>query len=116
VKKHKKKVIVAAKKPPTPKKPQTRKPDHTNQRAAGGSSVVPLAAESSASSSTLVPLLFGLALGLSLFVVIVGMAPPRALPRPVLALVYNRRDALIFGGFATAAGIGLGFAIAAGLS
>jgi hypothetical protein len=116
VKKHKKKVIVAAKKKKVivaAKTTSTGKPD---QRASRGPSVVPVAADSGASSSNLLLLLFGVALGVSLFVVVLGLTPPWALPRPVLALVYNRRDALIFGGFATAAGIGLGLAIVAGLS
>jgi hypothetical protein len=106
VKKHKKKVIVGA-------TTTTRKPGPKNQRASRASGVAPVAATSKTSSSSLVPLLFGIALGLSLFVVVLGLVPPWALPGPVLALVYNRRDALIFGGFATAAGLGLGLAIAA---
>jgi hypothetical protein len=106
VKKHKKKVIVAG-------TTTTPKPGPKNQRASRASGVAPVAATSKTSSSSLVPLLFGIALGLSLFVVLLGLVPPWALPGPVLALVYNRRDALIFGGFATAAGLGLGLAIAA---
>jgi hypothetical protein len=105
VKKHKKKIIVAA-------TTSTRKPDPKRQRASRASVMVPVAAASSAPSSSFVPLLFGVALGLSLLVVAIGLAPPWALPGPVLALVYNRRDAIIFGGFATAAGIGLGLVIA----
>jgi len=105
VTKHKKKVVVAA-------TTTTRKPNPKSQRASRASSVVPATAASSAHSSRFVPLLFGLALGLALLVVLLGLAPPWVLPGPVLALVYNRRDALIFGGFATAAGLGLGLAIA----
>jgi hypothetical protein len=105
VKKHKKKVIVAA-------TTTTRKPNPKSQTASRASSVVPATAASSARSSRFEPLVFGLALGLALFVVLLGLAPPWVLPGPVLALVDNRRDALIFGGFATAAGLGLGLAIA----
>jgi hypothetical protein len=103
VKKHKKKVIVAA---------TTRKPSPKSQRPSRAASAVPATASGSARSSGFVLLLFGLALGVALFIVLLGLAPPWALPEPVLALVYNRRDALIFGGFATAAGLGLGLAIA----
>jgi hypothetical protein len=103
VKKHKKKIIVAA---------TTRKPSPKSQRPSRAASVVPATASGSARSSGFVLLLFGLALGVALFIVLLGLAPPWALPEPVLALVYNRRDALIFGGFATAAGLGLGLAIA----
>jgi hypothetical protein len=103
VKKRKKRIIVAA---------TTSKPDPKSQRPSRAASVAPATAASSARPSRFVPLLFGLVLGLALFVVLLGLAPPWVLPGPVLALVYNRRDALIFGGFATAAGLGLGLAIA----
>jgi hypothetical protein len=75
-----------------------------------------VAAARGASSSTPLLILLGIALGVSLLVVVLGLTPAWILPGPVLALVYNRRDALIFGGFAMAAGLGLGLAIAATLS
>jgi hypothetical protein len=108
VKKHKKKVIVAATTTTTGKSDGKR--PHSSEPP------LVVAATSGASSSTPLFILLGIALGLALLVVVLGLTPASVLPRPVLALVYNRRDALIFGGFAIAAGLGLGLAIAATLA
>jgi hypothetical protein len=54
------------------------------------------------------PLLaLGIALGLALLVVAVALTPSRVLPRGMVALVYNRRPALIFGGLAIALNVAL---------
>jgi hypothetical protein len=44
-------------------------------------------------------------------VVAVALTPPWVLPRPVGAVVYDRRDLLVFAGIATALSIGLGLLI-----
>jgi len=54
----------------------------------------------------------GIALGLSLLVVGLGLTPAWMLPRPLGILAYERRDQLVYGGVASAVGIGLGMAIA----
>jgi hypothetical protein len=76
-----------------------------------GPTVVPVASVGSSSSSTLLPILLGVGLGLSLMVVAVALTPPWVLPRPVGAVVYDRRDLLVFAGIATALSIGLGLLI-----
>lgn len=81
-----------------------------------GPTVVPVASISSGSSSSLLPLLLGIALVLSLIVVGLAMTPPGALPRPVGILVYEQRDSLVYGGAAIALGIGLGLLITLGVS
>jgi hypothetical protein len=72
-----------------------------------------IAAVRSDSSSILLPLVLGLGLGISLLVVALALTPPWALPRPVLALVYDRREAVIFWAFAIALTIGLATTFAA---
>lgn len=76
-----------------------------------GPTVVPLASLSSGSSSSLLPLLLGIALVLSLIVIGIAMTPPGALPRPVGIVVYEQRDSLVFGSVAIALGISLGLLI-----
>jgi hypothetical protein len=73
---------------------------------------VQVAGTGSASTPVLVPLVLGVALGLSLLVVAVALTPSRALPRRMLALVYDRRPLLIFGGFAVAFSIGVAMTLA----
>lgn len=86
-------------------------PEITQGRPASfGPTVVPVANVSSG-SSTLLPLLLGIALGLSLVVVGIALTPPWFLPRPVGVAVYERRDGLIYAGVATALSIGLGLLI-----
>jgi len=65
----------------------------------------------SGSSSSLLPLLLGIALGLSLIVVAIALTPPWALPRSIGIVVYEQREQLVYGGLATAIGIGLGLLI-----
>ena len=81
------------------------------QPASLGPAVVPVATLTSGSSSSLLPLLLGIALVLSLIVVGLAMTPPGALPRPVGIVVYEQRDSLVYGGLATALAIGLGLLI-----
>jgi len=76
-----------------------------------GPTVVPVASISSGSSSSLLPLLLGIALVLSLIVVAIALTPPWALPRSVGIVVYEQREQFVFGGIATAMGIGLGLLI-----
>jgi hypothetical protein len=45
---------------------------------------------------------------LSLIVVAIALTPPWALPRSVGIVVYEQREQFVFGGIATAMGIGLG--------
>lgn len=104
----KKKAAVAAAPrggPPSPPEITQRQPEFL------GPTVVPVASLSSGSSSSLLPLLLGIALGLSLVVVGVALTPPWALPRPVGIVVYEQRDQLVYGGIATALSIGLGLLI-----
>jgi hypothetical protein len=68
------------------------------------------------SSSTLLPILLAAALGLSLIVVAVALTPPWVLPRTFGAVVYERRDSLIYAGIATALSIGVGLLITLGAS
>ena len=72
---------------------------------------MPAASLSSDSSSSLLPLLLGIALVLSLIVVAIALTPPGALPRPVGIVVYEQRDSLVYAGAAIALGIGLGILI-----
>jgi hypothetical protein len=77
-----------------------------------GLTVVPVASVDSRSSSTLLPILLGVGLGLALLVIAVALTPPWVLPRPVGAVVYERRDSLVYAGIATALSIGVGVLIA----
>jgi hypothetical protein len=72
-----------------------------------------VAAVTSESQSIVLPLIFGAALGLSLLVVVLALTPPWALPRPVIGLVYARREALIFWASSIALTIGLAMTFAA---
>jgi hypothetical protein len=63
-------------------------------------------------SSNSFALLLGVALGLSLLVIVVAATPPAMLPRQIAQPVYEHRDAIIYGAVATAISIGLGLAIA----
>jgi hypothetical protein len=76
-----------------------------------GPTVVPVASVGSSSSSTLLPILLGVGLGLSLLVVSIAVTPPWVLPRGVGAIVYDRRDSLVYAGIATALSIGVGLLI-----
>ena len=77
---------------------------------------VAVASLSSGSSSSILPLLLGIALALSLIVVGVALTPPGALPRPVGIVVYEQRDSLVYAGVAIALGIGVGLLITLGAS
>jgi hypothetical protein len=74
---------------------------------------VPVAAETSRGSSILLSLTLGAVLGLSLLVVVLTLTPAWALPEAVLALVYARREALMFWGFSIALTIGVAMTFAA---
>jgi hypothetical protein len=63
------------------------------------------------SSSSSLALLLGVALGLSLLVIAVAVTPPWMLPRQMVRPVYEHREAVIVGGIATTASIGLGLVI-----
>ena len=76
-----------------------------------GPTVVPVASLSSGSSSSLLPLLLGIALVLSLIVLGIALTPPGLLPRPVGIVVYEQRDQLVYGGIAIALSIALGLLI-----
>ena len=67
---------------------------------------VPVASLSSGSSSSLLRLLFGIGLALSLIAVGIALTPPRVLPRPVGMVVYEQRDFLVWAGIAIAVSIG----------
>jgi hypothetical protein len=71
-----------------------------------------VAAVSSDSSSILLPLVVVAGLGLLLLVVALALTPAWALPRPVVALVYDRREAVIFWTFAIALTIGVAMTFA----
>ena len=81
------------------------------QPASLGPAVVPVATLTSGSSSSLLPLLLGIALVLSLIVVGIALTPPGRLPRPVGIVVYEQRDQLIYGGIGIALSIALGLLI-----
>lgn len=72
---------------------------------------VPVSATSEDGSS-LLPLLLGVALGFSLLVVAITATPPWMLPRQLVMPVYEHREAVMFGGLATAISIGLGLVVA----
>jgi Flp pilus assembly protein TadB len=75
--------------------------------------VVPVAAAAGEdSSSFLLALALGAALGLSLLVVAFALTPAWALPRSVLMLVYDKREALILLGFAAALSIAVAITFA----
>ena len=67
---------------------------------------VPVASLSSGSSSSLLRLLFGIGLALSLIAVGIALTPPRVLPRPVGMVVYEQRDFLVWAGITIAVSIG----------
>jgi hypothetical protein len=64
----------------------------------------------------LLPIALGAALGLSLALVAFALTPRRAMRRSRADFVQDRRDALLWAGLAAALGIGIGVAIAFGLS
>jgi hypothetical protein len=90
--------------PPPPEIQQTG-------RGALGPSVVPVASADSDSFSSLLPIVLVGALGLALILIAVALTPSWALPRTVGAVLYERRDSLIYAGIATAVSIGLGLLI-----
>jgi hypothetical protein len=75
---------------------------------------IPVAAgvPGSASSSTLLPLVLGGLLLLSLVVAAIAAIPPWVMPRNVNVLAYEHRETIVAGGVAAAVSIGLGLAIA----
>jgi hypothetical protein len=91
-------------------------PEITQLGPASLGTVVPVASLTSGSSSSLLPLLLGIALVLSLIVVGIALTPPALLPRPVGIVVYEQRDSLVYAGAAIALGIGLGLLITLGAS
>jgi hypothetical protein len=112
---HHRRVVRQHKKAPVPTVTLTNPPPPPEIQQSGpatlGPTVVPVASVGSGSSSTLLPVLLGVGLGLSLLVVAVAMTPPWVLPRPVGAVVYERRDSLVYAGIATALSIGVGLLI-----
>jgi hypothetical protein len=84
-----------------------RRPALKPQRAVKARTVVPTAAASSGSSSVLLPLALGTALGLSLLVAVLALTPAWALSGRAQALVYGRREVLVFAGFTAALSIGV---------
>ena len=81
-----------------------------------GPTIEPVSSATTGSSSDLVPIVLAVALGLSLIIVAIALTPPWVLPRPVGAVVYERRDALVYVGIGTALSIGTGLLIALGAS
>ncbi len=71
-----------------------------------------VAGASTKRSSNSFALLLGVALGLSLLVIVVAATPPAMLPRQIAQPVYENREAIMYGAVATAISIGLGLAIA----
>lgn len=71
-----------------------------------------VAGASTERSSNSLALLLGVALGLSLIVMVVAVRPPAMLPSQIVEPVYENREAIIFGAVATAISIALGLAIA----
>ena len=67
---------------------------------------------SSDGSSRLLPLLLAIGLGASLLLVGLAATPLWMLPRRMVGPVYEHREAVLFGGIATAVGIALGLLIA----
>lgn len=67
-------------------------------------------------SSMLLPLVFGIALGLSLMIVGVALAPPWAMRGSVAVVVGHRRETLLYAGVVVALGVGLGLGISLLLS
>ncbi len=88
-----------------------RHPELKRPRASQVPAVLPAAAAGS-DSSFLLPLALGFVLGLSLLIIALALTPPWALPRQVQVLVYDRREVMIFGGFAIALSIGLSITLA----
>ena len=90
-----------------------RRPDKLGP--AGNLSVpAPLARVSTVSSSSpslLLPLVLALAGVIALLSVALALLPMRALPRQVVLMVYDRREAMIMGGFGMALAIFVGLAI-----
>jgi hypothetical protein len=100
--------------PATPVSPTNPPPPPEIQQsgpATLGPTVVPVANVGSGSSSTLLPILLGAGLGLSLMVVALALTPPWVLPRTVGTVVFERRDSLVYAGIATALGIAVGLLI-----
>jgi hypothetical protein len=64
----------------------------------------------------LLPLVLGIALGLSLMIVAAALAPPWAMRGSVAVVVENRRETLLYTGLAVALGVGLGLGISLVLS
>jgi hypothetical protein len=73
---------------------------------------VAVGVQTAGSSSTLLPLLLGGLLLLSLLVAAIAAIPPWVLPRNVNVLAYEHRETIFAGGMAAAISIGLGLAIA----
>ena len=59
----------------------------------------------------LAPLVFGIALAIALLGAGLGATPPWALEWPVVAFVYERRDALFFAGLGIALGLVVALAV-----
>ena len=67
-------------------------------------------------SSMLLPLVLGIALGLSLMIVGVALAPAWAMRGSVAVVVKHRRETLLYTGVVVALGVGLGLGISLLLS
>ena len=87
-----------------------------HREAAAKAAALPVATvAASPSSSWLLPLVLGIALGLSLMIVGVALTPAWAMRRSV-AVVEDRRETLLYTGVAIALAIGVGVGIAMVLS
>jgi hypothetical protein len=87
-----------------------------HREAATKAAALPVATvAASPSSSLLLPLVLGIALGLSLMIVGVALTPAWAMRRSV-AVVEDRRETLLYTGVAIALAIGVGVGIAMVLS
>jgi hypothetical protein len=71
----------------------------------------PLSTAASGSPSLLVPLILAVAALIAVLTGGLALLPPRALPRNVVLMVFDRREAMITGGFAMAIAMFIGIAI-----
>jgi hypothetical protein len=87
------------------------RPDALGPAASSVVSSPPLATAGTGSPSLLVPLVLAVAALIAVLTCGLALLPPRALPRQVVLMVYDRRDAMITGGLAMAGAMFIGIAI-----
>jgi hypothetical protein len=104
-KKHKK--VVPAR-TTTPKRPSIARRPANRARTA-----LQLSGANSGSSSFVLPVFLGVALGLSLLAIVLSFSPLWALPHSMAALIYHRRNVVIYGALVAAlcTGIAIGLVV-----